>query len=518
MVIKGNLLATSGGDNQSIFAGCIYWLAKAVPFKYCYLILLGLFLLVLHPSKAQEVTVKLGSSTVNIADKFSITLQSKGIPLEQYGSFPEIAGFSKYDISSNTFTQNIDGENTTIYSFIQLYTPLKPGIFTIPPFKVKANGKTISHPGGQVTVTDEDNNIPEQDAQPSSTDVPLPPISGPIIDDIANLDPKGAVFFALSTDKKEVFVREGFTATLALYVADNNTQELDFYNVAEQLQAIAQLLKPSNCWEENFGITEIQEIPVKIKGRKYSQFKIYQATYYPLNTDPVTFPAVGLKMLTNTQALAIDESNPRNFKVYNAQGLTVKVRDIPEHPLKGSVSVGQFRLEEFLNRTKLQTGKSFTYKFSIRGEGNISAINAPEIPPGLPFDIFRPNDTQNIFRSVGRVTGERTFSYNIIPQEAGKFNLSDGFYWVFFNTATRKYDTLTSKYTVRVSGESQEPTDIFGGTADPFYADMKERNNTLKRLDRNRIWKEYANWTIAGLFLVFVVVFFVDFKKGKPLN
>lgn len=458
--------------------------------------------------KAQDFSIKLGASTISIDERYSIALQAQSVPLEDYSAFPEIPGFTKVNTSNNTFTDYQNGENTTVYSFIQFYRPEKPGVYTLPAFKLKTNGRTVNSPGTTITVTDANGSAPA----PSLED-PLAEIYRQPSDEIANLEPRGKVFFGLSTDRKEVWVGQGFTVTLALYVADNNTEEMDFYSVAEQLQIMQQQLKPANCWEEDFGITEIQEIPVKIKGKRYSQFKIFQATYFPLNTDAITFSPVALKMLSGSEYL--DQPNSSDFRTYFTTPVTVRVKDLPDHPLKGSVPVGLYRLVENISRGRHYTGKSFTYRFSIRGEGNISALEAPEVPPGLPFDIFRPNSSQNIFRSLGRVTGEKTFSYNIIPQEPGVFSLADGFQWIFFNTARGTYDTLVSSTRIKVTGESQEPTDMYGGTTDPFYADLKERNNGLKSLDRNKRWKEYANWSLAILGVAGLTLTFISGRKKK---
>lgn len=439
-------------------------------------------------------------------------LQSTGVQLEDYGAFPDIPGFAKAGTSNNTFTDYKDGENTTVYSFIQFYTPNDAGTFTLAPFKLKSNGKTVSHPGGTITVLDANGSAtaskPEKEEDPLSEYLKIP------TNDIKNLEPRGRVFFALSTDKTEVFVGQGFTATLALYVADNNTEEMDFWNVAEQLQVMVQQLKPVTCWEEDFGITEIQEIPVVIKGKRYSQFKIYQATYFPLNTDPVSFPAVGLKMLSGSVVNSfIDEPGKGDFKSFLSQPITVRVKPLPPHPLAGSVAVGVYKLVEFVSKGKVNTGQALNFRFSIRGEGNITAIKAPESPPGLPFDIYRPNSSQNIYRSLGRVTGEKTFSYSLVPQEPGIHNLGEGFQWIFFNTAKGQYDTLIANTKLKVVGERQEPTDMYGGTTDPFYADLKERNNGLKSLQRNRDWKEYANWALGVLTILGLVIIFVNGRK-----
>ncbi|HRG10756.1 MAG TPA: hypothetical protein PLJ08_19425, partial [Cyclobacteriaceae bacterium] len=36
---------------------------------------------------------------------------------------------------------------------------------------------------------------------------------------------------------------------------------------------------------------------VEINGKGYTQYKIYQGTFYPLNTKDVEFPSIGLEMI-----------------------------------------------------------------------------------------------------------------------------------------------------------------------------------------------------------------------------
>ena len=86
----------------------------------------------------------------------------------------------------------------------------------------------------------------------------------------------------MTTSQDEVYLGEGFTATLAFYVAEENQAPLQFYDLGKQLTDILKLIKPSNAWEENFNIENINGSPVSINGENYTQYKIYQATFYPL--------------------------------------------------------------------------------------------------------------------------------------------------------------------------------------------------------------------------------------------
>ena len=70
------------------------------------------------------------------------------------------------------------------------------------------------------------------------------------------------------------------------------------------------------------------------------------------------------------------------------------------------------------------------------------------------FDIYPPNVTQNINRKDGKVYGNKNFDYYVIPNEPGVYRLDDLFNWVYFSPRKERYDTLKSKYMVRVEGES----------------------------------------------------------------
>ena len=246
------------------------------------------------------------------------------------------------------------------------------------------------------------------------------------------VDVKEDALLALSTSKDEVFVGEGFTTTLSFLVADNNRAPMQFYELGKQLTEILKKLKPATCWEENFNIENIEGEPISINGKGYTQYKIYQATYYPLNSKPVTFPSVGLDMIKFKVAKNpsfFGQNRQEDFKKFYSKAKTVRVKELPDHPSRDAAGVGNFRLEEKISANELQTGQSVGYEFNIFGEGNISSIEKPTIKTDNAFEFYEPNVKQNINRENGRVSGTKSFSYFIIPKEPGIYNLGDCFQW-----------------------------------------------------------------------------------------
>jgi hypothetical protein len=170
--------------------------------------------------------------------------------------------------------------------------------------------------------------------------------------------------------------------------------------------------------------------------------------------------------------------------------------------------VGDYRLDEQLPSTNLNTGQSTTYEFRISGEGNISSIEKPEVFNNPNFDVYEPNIRQNIRREGNRVVGTKSFSYFIIPKEPGMFKLGDYFNWIYFNTSAKKYDTLRSKYVLTVTGESQKNQAIESTDLGSFYDRVNAADNVLRKTEKKDWLKLSLNifilLTLAGAaYLVF---------------
>ncbi len=72
------------------------------------------------------------------------------------------------------------------------------------------------------------------------------------------------------------------------------------------------------------------------------------------------------------------------------------------------------------------------------------------------FEFYELNVRQDINRQKNRVTGNKSFSYFLIPKEPGQYKMKDYFHWVFFNPAKKRYDSLQPKLVFTVTGESKK--------------------------------------------------------------
>ena len=472
------------------------------------LVCLSLFFL---PSlQAQEIKIELGAAEVAMDEFFTISITADGERVRSYDRFPDIEGFDKINTSSSSSTSIINGQMSFSSTITQTYRPRKEGVYPLPRFTMTINNKAIESPGMQIRVGPPKCNARQRD---ESIWDPFEEFFGGRRSQTEYVDVKEEAFFALTTSKDRVYLGEGFNTTLALYVAETNRAQLQWYDLAGQLQQILQKLKPANVWEENFAIDNVTGLRVSINGKNYTQYKIYEATFYPLALKDIEFPSVELTMVKYrlaTNPSFFGSNRQEDYVALSSKPKRVQVIDLPAHPLKDQVPVGIYNLDERLSTANLQTGESLSYTFNITGEGNISGLREPLVSSNKNFEVYPPNTTQNIRRTGGRVTGNKGFNYFLIPQEPGTFAMKDVFSMVYFNPSTARYDTLMPRATITVEGESLKNQSITSKDFGPFYDRINLAEDELRALQGNLTLRYVIQ---ALVLLMFAGAGYIMFKK-----
>ncbi|MGL1887573.1 MAG: BatD family protein [Reichenbachiella sp.] len=478
------------------------------------LLFINFWLGVVAITHAQVITIELGASEIAINQYFTITAKVHNERFQNYGGFPEIKGFQKRGTSSSSSTNFINGERSSTQSITQNYVALREGKFQLPQFEMTINGEKVRSAGKTIVVGPAKQQQRRRAYDPFASD-PFQDLFGRNNSNQNQpqefVDVKADAFLALTTDKSEVYSGEGFTMTLALYVANDNQAEMRFHELGEQLPAILKKIKPSNCWEENFDIENIVGEPVEIGGKKYNQFKIFQAAYYPLNNETIQLPKVGLELIKYNVAKNrsfFGRNKKEELVTFYTKAKTIRIKEMPDHPLKDLVAVGNYRLDEKISSKEMRTGESFSYNFNIVGEGNVSGINDVSFNGDKNFDLFAPNIRQDIRKSNGKIRGKKAFNIYGIPNEPGDFDMGEYFQWIYFNTNTESYDTLKSKIVMTVTGESKKNEHIMSNDMGSFYETMDLVSNDLFSLDGREKMRTILNIVIFAMIALTVVVMF----------
>jgi hypothetical protein len=465
-----------------------------------------------QPAKPQTSTpqvqaeLELGAVAFPVTEYFTISFRLRGAALERYSAFPDIEGFKKSGKSSTTTTRIVEGQTTSELIITQRYAAYAEGEYILKPFTMTVNGVTARSAGATLQV---------ELAPTAST----PPTPGGNLQGMGLLDklfgkpkpqeyvePKDNAFMALVPDKTSVYVGEGVHVGLYFYLTPADQGLLAFYDFGGQLPAILQQLRQRTAWEEPFNEQEIVPEPVKMGGKEFLRYRLYEAEYYPLNTEPLVFPAVALRMVKYRLAKNPTEgldNRLEGYKTYLSSARTIAVKPLPPHPLRDQVPVGSYQLREAINQTTFRTGQAFTYSFGVEGEGNLAAVSAPVVAPRQGLEVYGPDVRQELTRQAGRVGGRKVFTYRFVARRPGSLPLDSLLAMVFFDPATGRYDTLRAEVRPLVRGPVSTASTFRAPSDDQFYQDVLfDANNTLQPLDSYHDVRRYANYILAVLLAV----------------
>lgn len=441
---------------------------------YIFLSTLFFFCISFFAFAQEEVNIEFGKKNLLIDETLVIEVIIKGSDKSTVSAFPEISGFTKAD-------RKITHARGQSHTITQNYTPTKEGTFRIASFELTVNGKIYVSDPITIVVT-----APKDDEDEGN-------------EVISPENIKENAFLAMNIDKSKVYVGEGFRVSLAFYIAETNTMQMSFPDdLNAQVDAIAKKIKSPDCLEERINITNIVEEHRAINGKKFLVYKIFEAVYFPLNNQMVKIPAVELRMdqsrKNSTQKESISFSN---------KPFTVKILDLPEHPLKDKVVAGDFKLTEQIETRKINTGKSFNYSFKITGQGNFSTVNVSSPVNDSFFDFYPPEvkETHNNDLTVQ----EKEFRYRVVPKDSGQQSLDKYFYWVYFNTRLKSYDTLKSKLKIKVLGKAI--TDKESDTSEDIFAGIDKLDTSVIQTNYQEVIKNILNLLIICMIMGCVYLF-----------
>jgi hypothetical protein len=184
-----------------------------------------ILLWIAHFLAAQDnVQIVLGPDEIGENQPWTITITINNDRLKNYENFPEIDGFKKRGTSTQSQTSIINGQVSSSQSIVMTYLPTRQGSFTVPSFKMKVNDQIFSVNGKKVKVGAAVQAQPDPFRSFFDRD-PAQDFFGRS-GETEFVDIKEDALLALTTNKDEVYVGEGFTTTLSFLVADNNRAHL----------------------------------------------------------------------------------------------------------------------------------------------------------------------------------------------------------------------------------------------------------------------------------------------------
>lgn len=441
---------------------------KAIVFIFC-------LLLLTKASLAQNAPVRIEFNQfdkTNMAE-LEMSIFITGGNNYEVSDFPEINSFRKGNMSVKHLPITINNKKETQHIISQMYSSEVGGRVLLPSFDLEVNNKLY-----RVESRVFDFELKNQ---------PEPIIE---IEDVALIT---------QIKKSSVYVGEGFKLSVGFYVSDATTTNWQFpKNISLQVEEMAKKIKPKECLESRLEILKIEAEKQTINGKAYNYYKLFEAVYYPLTKQSINIPEVKINM----EKLKNDKPAPQALVT---KSFKINCKPLPEHPLKETMPVGEFKLIETMkNGNYKAAGEAFEYIVQIEGTGNLASVYMPELKNNNSFDFFL--NTTKLNQAFGREAGSKIFSYKIIPKEKGKFELKSYFNFIYFNTQKSTFDTLNARKSISVVGEGTNTQQFL---EKDIYSGIENLKAEGGIINLRSIAKYMANF----LLLIMIVFFLTLFKK-----
>lgn len=180
----------------------------------------------------------------------------------------------------------------------------------------------------------------------------------------------------------------------------------------------------------------------------------YNKVYlFPQRIGSITIDPVELDCIVRRQT----KRQPRNIfeQFFGAGGyedVAVKVKskpvkvdviDLPiiNRPTEFTGAVGNFIFKGDISKNEVSANDAINLKLTISGSGNIKLVEPLKLNLPESFESYDPKISENI-KTLGGVSGSKTYDYLIIPREKGDFTLSN-INFSYFDIIKKQYQTIT---------------------------------------------------------------------------
>jgi hypothetical protein len=324
-------------------------------------------------------------------------------------SLPSMEGFTIVGSGSSSQISIVNGAVSTQLIYSYRLQPYAAGDLVIDPISVTLNGQTFTTEPITVQVT-QGTGAP-QAAPPSNATAPT------------STEFRGQEYFVeAEVDNPTPFLGQQVNYIFRFYEA---------FDAFGQPQYEAPTF--TGFWTENQ--TGQSQYQVQVGGRFYNVTEL-RTVLFPSLMGPVTIEPARLII-------------PGGFFSSGAelqtQPVSVDVKPLPANaPASFNGAVGQFTLSGTLDPTQARVNEPITWRVTLAGRGNLSALPDPVWPEMPQWRSFESQATTNTQVQDGQVVGERVYERLLVPLAEGEYTIP-ALEYTYFDPVTGGYQTMTTQ-------------------------------------------------------------------------
>ena len=340
-------------------------------------------------------------------------------------------------------------------------------------------------------------------------------------------DPAGkndadAIFAKISINKTNPYKGEQVILTYKLYT------RIDF-----SLTSGFHAPEKKGFWSENLLLDQkyIKPQQETINGKRYICYELGREALYAqedgsLKIDVMDLPIQAVFYTSqpiNIGFFTIQASRPDPQQItLKTNPLNVKVKHLPDGAPAGyDGAVGKFDITGGVDKKQTRVNEAITYSLTIKGQGNLTLIDNPQVDFPNIFEAYDPDVEDKINRNANGISGSRTFKWVLIPRSEGVYEIPE-FKFSYFDPATDKYETHTIG-AQKITIEKGDPKLMQNATSGDHHG-VKEDINYIKTESRKQaagsdqskgnIWF----WIVEALILVLAIAAYLFWHHRQEAN
>ncbi len=451
--------------------------------------------------QAQSFTSQVSKNKVAVGEVFQVAFVVDGaagnVTLPNFKDF-DVAGGPNQSQSMSIVNGNMS-QSTTISLFI---AAKKEGKFIIGSASINAGGQKLDTKPIAIEVT-------KANAQQASG---------------ANGQQSANEKSQTQVSGDELFVRTYLSKSSNCYIGEQITLTQKVYSRVD-LRGFQNVKFPqyNGFWSKNEETNkQISLQQENVNGVMYYVAEYHKMFLFPQRTGQLSIDPIELECVVRRPV----KRAPRNvfeqfFGAGGYEDVVVKVKskqvkvdviDLPKEnkPTNFTGAVGNFSYKAETSKDKVKANDAFNLKLTIIGKGNINLIEPIKLKLPESFEVYDPKVAENI-KTLGGVSGSKTFDYLIIPREKGEYVINN-LDFSYFDSDKKQYVTLPSpdiNLTV-LEGDANSAQVI-----SPTKKNIKEGENDIRYIKtgdlnlQNVDSEFFASWLHYLLLAIPTLLFFV---------
>lgn len=353
------------------------------------------------PLAAQAVSVRAyltPGSAVGVGGTFVLNVEISGTrSVDREPALPDLTVFAQYmDASTQSSMQVVNGRTTVSLTLQYRYRAVTEGSFRIPPFEVVAGGRVHATAPLEITVS-------------------TAPQAGARERDASGLGPDDLF---ITAEASQTSVREGepFVVEYRIWT------RVDVTNFG--LTDVPEL---EGFWVEDISPTGPPEVEQLTRNNiQYASAVIRRVALVPVGAGDRTIEPIGVEAQVRVQGGRDVFGRNSLFGVRPvpttvlSNTLTIHVQPLPPGaPETFAGFVGTLGVTSKIDRDSIDANEAVTLTVRVAGDGNIHAIQAPELDLPPDFEVFPPEVSESVRGTTSGLSGSKTFEFVLIPRAPG---------------------------------------------------------------------------------------------------